>query len=113
MLAATLGLLLQSTAITTPTADVAGAAAPISCPKSSSTRYYPAEAARQKVEGEAIVTCEVSGDRRFANCHAVSETPADFGFGQEAVVMAECLIRPKPGASGTVTFPIRFKLPAR
>lgn len=47
-------------------------------------RYYPDRALRREVEGRVVLDCGVS-IRGALDCAVVSETPADWGFGEAAL----------------------------
>jgi len=51
-------------------------------------RYYPARALQAEVEGSATLDCAVDAGGRLA-CNVVSETPANWGFGQAAIRISE------------------------
>jgi protein TonB len=85
------------------------------CPTDSNYRYYPARAAATNITGMAVVNCNVSASGKLDQCIVVKEEPPSEGFGQAAVIMVECLMKPKPGRpvdkTGQVDIPIRFDLP--
>jgi TonB family protein len=87
----------------------------LTCPTDSNYRYYPARAAATNVTGRAVVNCNVSASGKLEQCIVVKEEPPSEGFGQAALLMAECLMKPKPGRpvdqTGRVDIPIRFDLP--
>jgi TonB family protein len=47
-------------------------------------RYYPERALRREVEGRVVLDCSVSV-RGVLDCAVVSETPANWGFGEAAL----------------------------
>jgi protein TonB len=47
-------------------------------------RYYPERALRREIEGRVVLDCGVSV-RGVLNCVVVSETPANWGFGEPAM----------------------------
>lgn len=47
-------------------------------------RYYPERALRREIEGRVVLECGVSV-RGALNCVVVSETPANWGFGEAAL----------------------------
>lgn len=56
-----------------------------------------ARSARQA--GRAAVNCEIQLDTRLDRCRLVSETPAGFGFGDAALVIAPRYFRFRPPVS--------------
>ncbi len=81
------------------------------------TELYPKDAATNKIEGSATITCTVDASGALVNCSAIAETPPGAGFGAAAVGMAaKFKMRPmtkdgQPFAGGIVRIPIRFTLP--
>lgn len=78
-------------------------------------RFYPAEAARTKTPGEAVMQCRVETSGGLAGCTVLREAPEGAGFGEAALQMAPLLrMRPMtrdgtPVAGGVVRIPIAFR----
>jgi TonB family protein len=73
---------------------------------------YPAEAAKTKQGGFALVHCQVKRSGDLQNCEALIEHPAGFGFG-DATVQAAKYFKLAAGAYGpntTVDVPFQWKL---
>jgi protein TonB len=51
-------------------------------------RYYPSRALRRGMEGQARVECVVNVEGWLTNCVVLSETPANWGFGEAAARIA-------------------------
>ncbi len=73
---------------------------------------YPAQAVKDKVEGQATIYCDVSATGQLVRCVVLSESPAGYGFGAAAVALyqAHCHVDPatvpggiKPGAHRKIT----------
>lgn len=81
-------------------------------------RYFPDRAQRMNQNGSVRMSCVVTASGTLQDCSVVSETPADFGFGESAVKMAKLFkMAPKtedgsPVGGARVTIPIRFNLPS-
>lgn len=75
---------------------------------------YPYGAARQNVEGRALVQCKFDELGTLHDCTAIAEEPKGFGFGPAAMRMTALYkARPKPGLQSTwVTVPITFTRPS-
>lgn len=82
-------------------------------------RYYPVEAAKAQVGGDAVIGCRVGVDGRLQRCVVRDEAPLGAGFGQAALdlspyfVMSPASRDGKPTADGQVVIPIRFVVPAK
>ena len=65
-------------------------------------------------QGRATVRCQVTAKGRLTHCVALSESPAGENVGAFAVKLAQAY-RVQPGdrriRGGTITIPMRFKLP--
>lgn len=81
------------------------------CPNDPAFRYYPERAARVGTTGKAVVNCNILSSGKLDQCVIVKEEPEGEGFGATAILMAQCLIKMKPGESGRMNVPIRFDLP--
>jgi TonB family protein len=83
----------------------------------SLAEHYPQAGRMLDIEGYARVSCTVAASGALTDCKVDFEAPKDLGFGQAALAMSsEFRMRPQlvngqPVAGGTVTVPIRFKLP--
>lgn len=53
-------------------------------PRPEMMRFYPERAQRAGVTGGAVVECRFLDDGGLSGCHALSETPPGFGFGEAA-----------------------------
>jgi len=79
--------------------------------------YYPKEAARNRVEGSAILSCDIDAAGTLVNCASSNETPPGAGFGAAVLSLAgKFKMRPMtkdgvPVSGGHVRIPIRFVLP--
>lgn len=101
--------------IATATPSTGPASSPRPRPaRAPSDPFYPQRAADLGKEGRAVVRCRVAEGPKLTDCHVLSETPPDFGFGDAA---ARRLTRPqlpiKPEAlrgHTTVDIPVNFKL---
>lgn len=49
---------------------------------------WPAEAARQGIEGRGVVRCKAGADGALSDCRLISETPAGMGFGAAVLSLA-------------------------
>jgi protein TonB len=81
-------------------------------------RFYPDRAQRTETNGQATISCSVTASGTLTNCSIVSETPADYGFGDAALKLSRTFrMRPKtsdgnPVEGGTVRVPIVFRVPS-
>ncbi len=60
------------------------------------SRYYPDRALRNGVSGRTTLRCTVNAKGQVTTCDVLSETPADYDFGKQAVAMAKSTFRLKP-----------------
>jgi len=76
----------------------------VTCPDvpAAADRYYPPDAERARVEGNATIACRVSGSGRVSACTWTAESPVDFGFGLAASKLG-CLINPRASSSAGAT----------
>lgn len=76
-------------------------------------RYYPDRATRMGVTGSAVISCEVTAQGTLENCAIVSETPAEYGFGDAAVRMMKLFkVEVSPQQVGArIYIPLSFTLP--
>lgn len=78
--------------------------------------YYPEKAMELGREGQATIKCKVAPDLTVTNCHILSESPPDYGFGAAAVKLSRLFkMKPEtkdgqPTAGAEVTIPIAFRL---
>jgi protein TonB len=82
------------------------------------SRYYPSRAQERDKNGLVRVRCAVNASGRLVSCTILSEEPSGWGFGDATVRMAqrEFRVRPQtvngqPTDGGTITFPVRWRLP--
>ena len=80
-------------------------------------RYYPDGAQRRNISGRATISCTVTAKGTLETCSVKSETPADYGFGEAAVLLSR-LYRMKPRTldgeaidGGQVDVPLVFQVP--
>jgi len=79
-------------------------------------RFYPAEAAKQHLPGEAIVECRVAVAGTLSACHVLREAPMGAGFGEATLQMTPLFrMKPmtrdgKPVAGASVRIPVAFRL---
>ena len=78
--------------------------------------YYPDAAKHRRIEGRAVLRCEVAPNGDLTRCAVEEETPAGAGFGQAAIKLSR-LFRAaprdgtgQPTAGGAVRVPITFRL---
>lgn len=80
------------------------------------SEYYPARARADRVQGQAIVECNISSDAT-ATCELTSENPGGYGFGDAALSVSSLIgFRPEtrngtPVDGGKLRVPINFRLP--
>lgn len=77
---------------------------------------YPARALAERVEGRAVIQCDVSIQGVAENCTTTFEDPKSYGFGAATIsVMSKMLFRPKVQCGvvvpGQIRIPLNFKLP--
>lgn len=83
------------------------------------SKYYPKAAIKADLAGRVVVSCRVGVDGRLTACAHRDAVPADAGFGEAAVAMAQDVMRMRPEtrdgqpvAGGEVSVPIIFIKPA-
>jgi TonB family protein len=80
-------------------------------------RYYPVEAMRKGLGGQATIRCLVRVDGHLENCLVVSESPEGVGFGAATLELAgEFRMTPQtrdgvPIGGASVTIPVVYKPP--
>ena len=80
--------------------------------------YYPDRAQREGLNGRAVIDCTVTDDGHLDNCTAISEEPANYGFGDAALKLAHLFkMKPQmangaPVGGARIKVPIRFVAPA-
>lgn len=74
--------------------------------------YYPERALRIQIAGAARISCEVTAAGTLADCLAVGEEPAGFGFAAAALRAAAGVgtTAPAPGAPQREVFPVVFEV---
>jgi protein TonB len=89
------GTVIEDHAPTTPTQTVPEAPRVIADPAWLSQpnaaqmgAYYPPRAIDGSVSGKAVITCSVTAVGALTACQVISETPANWGFGQAALKLA-------------------------
>jgi protein TonB len=81
--------------------------------------YYPREAMKRNVEGQAVVSCTVTERGGLTDCSVISETPPGYGFGQATIrAVAEFRMAPQttegvPVDGATVNITMRWQLPPK
>jgi TonB family protein len=82
-------------------------------------RFYPAEAAKAELGGDAVLDCGVGLDGHLQNCAVRRESPQGAGFGKAALdlspsfQMSPITLDGQPAAGGRVVIPIRFMVPKK
>ncbi|HEX3916435.1 MAG TPA: TonB family protein [Caulobacteraceae bacterium] len=80
------------------------------------SRVYPANAARDGVNGRAVLACDADEEGYLTDCVVESETPAGAGFGNAALEMT-AYMRMKPATQygvptrAPVVIPVGFQVP--
>jgi TonB family protein len=79
---------------------------------------YPPDALKARIEGRAVIGCDVAVDGKLANCNVVNETPSGAGFGAAAIAMSS-RFQMKPmsrdglaTSGGKVRIPFMFRIPS-
>ena len=77
---------------------------------------YPARAIAERVEGRAVIECDVSIQGTTEHCKILEETPAGYGFGEATIaILSKSLFKPRIHCGvvvpGEVRIPFSFKLP--
>ena|GEM_PF-1296867 len=83
--------------------------------------YFPERATRLKVSGEVVLQCRLLASGLLEACAVVSESPADFGFGDASLLMAKreavtarpLVVEGQPVDGESVRLTIPFNAPAR
>lgn len=81
-------------------------------------RFYPEEAQRKGISGQASILCTVGARGKLSDCEVTSENPAGAGFGYSIRRMAQTMtIAPvakdgSPTAGRKFCFTTKFGLPA-
>lgn len=79
-------------------------------------RYYPGRALDIRLEGRAVIRCDVSAVGLVESCEVIYENPVDMGFGAAAVrLSASFRMRPQtrdgsPVSGAKVTIPLIFRI---
>lgn len=77
---------------------------------------FPRAAIEQGASGQALIECRVADEGRLGDCAVLSETPAEYGFGQATLALAEHFrmgpesLSGAPVDGGIVRLPIVWKL---
>lgn len=79
-------------------------------------RLYPAQAAKSRTSGMALLECGVAVDGRLKACKVTSQAPVAAGFGDAALKLSERFqmsaqgLDGQPTANGLIRIPIKFAL---
>ncbi|HEY3888299.1 MAG TPA: TonB family protein, partial [Caulobacteraceae bacterium] len=80
------------------------------------SRYYPERAIDQGLTGQATLFCSVVASGKLADCRVIDQTPANAGFGEAALKLANFFrmsprtVDGKPVDGGLTRISIAFKL---
>lgn len=80
------------------------------------TRFYPAQALDQEIQGRAVIRCRVTVSGTLTSCVILSEKPPGYGFGRAALALSVYFrMTPRtedgrPVEGGQVDVPINFRL---
>jgi TonB family protein len=78
---------------------------------------YPPEAVKAKVEGDAVLHCQVTATGKLADCSVLRETPEGAGFGAAALRLTDLFEAREQAPDGgpkrgtDIRMPVRFRLP--
>lgn len=77
-------------------------------------QFYPADAVRRAVSGEAKLQCTVSDTGLLIDCQIIGESPTGYGFGAAALAVSSRFVvnpnaRNKPKDGARIEIPISFK----
>jgi TonB family protein len=79
-------------------------------------RFYPAEAVKQRTQGEVVMECRVGATGALSACRILRQAPEGAGFG-EAVLQMQGLFQMKPRTrdgvavgDGVVRIPVAFRI---
>lgn len=76
--------------------------------------YYPMIAIERRLGGYAVLACDLAGDGGLSGCTVAEEAPADVGFGEAALRMAEkryIVGEPRPGSAAGSSEQVRVLVP--
>jgi len=78
-------------------------------------KVYPAAARAKRIEGRALLDCEVTPVGHTRDCRVAQESPAGEGFGQAALQLTHLFalrrVHPSSASPYRMNIPIRFALP--